>query len=75
MEIGARVEAENRYTGESRHILSAFFMFVALDENDRPIYVPAVEPRTEDQQRRFKNADIRREGRLETRKRLNEPME
>ena len=74
MEIGARVEAENSYTGESRHILSAFFTFVALDEHDRPVDVPAAEPRTEDQQRRFKNAEIRREGRLETRKRLDESI-
>jgi acyl-CoA hydrolase len=74
MEIGARVEAENSYTGESRHILSAFFTFVALDEHDRPVDVPAAEPRTEDQQHRFKNAEIRREGRLETRKRLDESI-
>ena len=74
MEIGARVEAENSYTGESRHILSAFFTFVALDENDKPVDVPTAEPRTEDQQRRFKNAEIRREGRLETRKRLDESI-
>lgn len=71
MEIGARVEAENSYTGESRHILSAFFTFVALDEDDRPIDVPAVTPETEDQQRRFDNAEIRREGRLQIRDRLN----
>ncbi len=72
MEIGARVEAENSYTGECRHILSAFFTFVALDENDKPIDVPVVTPETEDQKRRFENAEIRRKGRLETRKKLSE---
>ncbi len=71
MEIGARVEAENSYTGECRHILSAFFTFVALDENDKPIDVSAVTPETADQKRRFENAEIRRKGRLETRKKLN----
>lgn len=70
MEIGARVEAENSYTGESRHILSAFFTFVALDQQDRPVEVPAVTPETEAQQRRFRNAKIRREGRLATREKL-----
>lgn len=70
MEIGARVEAENSYTGESRHILSAFFTFVALDANDRPTSVPAVEPRNQQQERRFNNAEIRRQSRLETRGRL-----
>lgn len=72
MEIGARVEAENSYTGESRHILSAFFTFVALDPNDKPVDVPAIRPETDEQQRRFRNAQIRREGRLATRGKLNE---
>jgi len=34
--------------------------------------VPAVEPETDDEKRRFNNAEIRREGRLETRKKLSE---
>ena len=70
MEIGAKVVAENSYTGETRHILSAFFTFVALDENDKPIDVPAVVPEDRRQQRRFDNAEIRREGRLKTRAQL-----
>ncbi len=71
MEIGARVEAENSYTGDTRHILSAFFTFVALDDNDRPVDVPEVIPETAEQKRRFKNAEIRREGRLATREQLS----
>lgn len=70
MEIGAKVVAENSYTGETRHILSAFFTFVALDENDKPIDVPAVVPEDRRQKRRFDNAEIRREGRLKTRAQL-----
>ncbi|MDX1561086.1 MAG: acyl-CoA thioesterase [Marinobacter sp.] len=70
MEIGAKVEAENSYTGDTRHILSAFFTFVALDENDRPVDVPEVIPETGEQQRRYDNAEIRREGRLKTREQL-----
>jgi acyl-CoA hydrolase len=75
MEIGAKVEAENSYTGESRHILSAFFTFVALDEGGKPVNVPGVSPQTEEEKRRFSNAEIRREGRLETRKKLNERVQ
>jgi acyl-CoA hydrolase len=75
MEIGAKVEAENSYTGESRHILSAFFTFVALDEGGKPVNVPGVSPQTEEEKRRFANAEIRREGRLETRKKLNERVQ
>ncbi|MDO3720582.1 acyl-CoA thioesterase [Marinobacter sp. chi1] len=70
MEIGARVEAENSYTGEVRHILSAYFTFVALDESGKPVDVPQVIPETDAQKRRFSNAGIRREGRLKTREQL-----
>ncbi|SFR53645.1 Acyl-CoA hydrolase [Marinobacter daqiaonensis] len=72
MEIGARVEAENSYTGEVRHILSAFFTFVALGDDGKPVEVPSVVPETDEQKRRFDNAEIRREGRLSTRKKLSE---
>ena len=71
MEIGAKVEAENSYTGETRHILSAFFTFVALDEHGKPVDVPQVIPETEDQKRRYAKAQIRREGRLRTRDELS----
>ncbi len=71
MEIGAKVEAENSYTGETRHILSAFFTFVALDEHGTPVDVPQVIPETEDQKRRYAKAQIRREGRLRTRDELS----
>ncbi|WP_417531101.1 acyl-CoA thioesterase [Marinobacter lipolyticus] len=71
MEIGARVEAENSYTGEVRHILSAFFTFVALDDEDKPVDVPEAVPETDEQKRRFENAEIRREGRLQTREKLS----
>ncbi|WP_404365196.1 acyl-CoA thioesterase [Marinobacter sp.] len=71
MEIGARVIAENSYTGDVRHILSAFFTFVALDSEGRPTDVAAAKPETEEQQRRFDDARIRREGRLATRKELD----
>ncbi|QSP94749.1 acyl-CoA thioesterase [Marinobacter salinisoli] len=70
MEIGARVEAENSYTGEVRHILSAYFTFVALDEHGKPVDVPQVIPETREQTRRFDNAGIRRQARLETRGKL-----
>ncbi|ERS10032.1 acyl-CoA thioester hydrolase [Marinobacter sp. EN3] len=71
MEIGAKVEAENSYNGETRHILSAFFTFVALDEQGKPVDVPQVIPETEDQKRRYAKAQIRREGRLRTRDELS----
>jgi acyl-CoA hydrolase len=72
MEIGACVIAENSYTGDVRHILSAYFTFVALDKEGRPVDVPAINPETDEQKRRFQDARIRRDARLAMRKELAE---
>jgi acyl-CoA hydrolase len=40
MEIGVRVEAENPFTGESRHTNTAYLTMVALDSEGRPAPVP-----------------------------------
>lgn len=66
MEIGVKVEAENSYTGENKHILSAYFTFVALDEDNKPASVPSIIIESKDQERRFQQASIRREARLKT---------
>lgn len=67
MEIGVRVVAENSYTGETKHIVSAYFSFVALDEANKPVPVPALLAQTPEQKRRFDEAEIRRQGRLQAR--------
>ena len=64
MEIGARVMAENSYTGERRHVVSAYLTFVALDKNNKPTPVPALTPTTEVEKNRFEEAGVRREARL-----------
>lgn len=71
MEIGVRVDAENTYTGERRHVVSAYSTFVALGEDGRPVSVPKVLPETDIQKERYEMAQIRREGRLNTRDSLN----
>ncbi len=70
MEIGVKVLAENSFTGENRHIVSAYFSFVALDKNNEPTSVPEVLPETPDQQRRYAAAQVRRDARLQTVKQL-----
>lgn len=69
MEIGVHVAAEDSFTGSTRHVVSAYLTFVALGEDGRPCEVPDVLPETDDQKRRFKEAQVRRDGRLANKKR------
>jgi acyl-CoA hydrolase len=64
MEIGVRVDKENPLTGEMKHTATAYLTFVALDSDGKPRLVPAVQPETEDECRRFESAKIRRQSRI-----------
>ena len=70
MEIGVKVDAENSYTGERRHIVSAYMTFVALDQEGQPAHVPALVAETPEQKRRYAEAQFRRDERLKTREGL-----
>ncbi len=63
MEIGLKVLAEHYKTKEKVHILSAYFTFVALDDQGKPVEVPQVIPETPIEKRRYAEADIRRKNR------------
>ena len=67
MEVGVRVVAENPRTGESRHTNSAYLTMVALDEQDRPTEVPPLTPESDTEQRRAREAELRRRNRLSER--------
>jgi acyl-CoA hydrolase len=67
MEIGVRVEAEDLLSGERRHTNSCYLTFVAVDQDGRPVPVPALRPETPDQKRRSQAAQNRRRRRLEER--------
>lgn len=68
MEVGVLVEVENIMTGERHTTGKAYLTFVAVDGEGNPIQVPfLVQPETEDEKRRFKEAQIRRKLRLEQR--------
>ncbi len=64
MEVGVRCEAENARTGERRHAASAYFTFVALDDDLRPTAVPSVVAGTAEERRRSRAAKARRDQRL-----------
>ncbi len=63
MEVGVRVLAEDYRTGNRRHMVSAYFTFVATNESGRPTAVPHVVAETKDEKRRYEEAGYRREGR------------
>jgi acyl-CoA hydrolase len=67
MEVGVRVDAENPRTGEMFHTASAYLTFVALGDDMKPIEVPPVIPQTPDEKRRYKDAQTRRQHRLDLR--------
>jgi acyl-CoA hydrolase len=64
MEVGVRVVAEHPRTGEVRHVASAYFVFVCLDEHERPTPVPPLVPETDEDRRRMAAAVVRRDQRL-----------
>lgn len=64
MEIGVRVEVENLVTGAIQHTSSAYLTFVALDKNGSRLAIPPVIPETEDEKRRYEEAEERRAYRL-----------
>jgi acyl-CoA hydrolase len=67
MEVGVRVEAESPRAGEKRHTSTAYLTMVAIDEDGRPTPVPALDPRSEEERRRQREAELRRRNRLDER--------
>jgi acyl-CoA hydrolase len=70
MEVGVRVEAENIRTGEITHTSAAYLTMVALDDDGRPTPVPPVAPETPEEERRAREAQVRRDNRLAERERI-----
>jgi acyl-CoA hydrolase len=64
MEVGVRVEAENPRAGTRRHTNTAYVTMVALDADGRPAPVPPLEAASSDEQRRMREAELRRANRL-----------
>src|SRR5215208_4487762 len=64
MEVGVRAEAEHVPTGEVAHTCTAYLTMVSLGEDGEPVLLPALEPQTSEDERRDRDANHRREGRL-----------
>jgi len=64
MEIGIRVTAENYSTQKKTRIFSAYFTFVALDDQLKPVPIPPVVPVTDEEKRRYEQAEVRRQHRM-----------
>lgn len=67
LEVGVKVFREDPLYGTRTHAASAYFTFVAIDQYGKPLPVPPVEPQTEDEWRRWREAEIRRQHRLQQR--------
>ncbi len=69
LEVGVRVEAENPITGEITHTNSAYAVYVALDDLGKPCSVPPMILETDEDRRRWEEAQARQRIRLQRTKR------
>jgi acyl-CoA hydrolase len=70
MEVGVRVEAENPFSSGRRHTSTAYVTMVALDDDGRPAPVPPLLVESDTEQRRQREAELRRRNRLSEREQL-----
>lgn len=68
MEVGVKVLVEDLKTGEVKHTSSAYLTFVALDASGGRVPIPPVVPETDDEKRRYVEAGVRRQIRLDLKK-------
>lgn len=67
MEVGVRVEREERKTRALEHCLSGYFTFVGVDEQGKPCAVPPISPASDVEHKRFNAASDRHQRRIATR--------
>jgi acyl-CoA hydrolase len=64
VEVGVRVEAESVQGENRRHTNSSYVTMVAIDDDGKPVLVPRLEIRTQEEHRRYLEAEERRAARL-----------
>jgi acyl-CoA hydrolase len=75
MEVGVRVETENPRTGETHHASTAYLTMVAVDADGNPTEVPPLLASTPEEQRRMREAELRRANRLAEREQIRRARE
>jgi acyl-CoA hydrolase len=70
MEVGVRVESENPRIGEVLHTSTAYLTMVALDDEGRPMPVPPLVAESAAEERRQREAELRRQYRLTEREHI-----
>lgn len=65
IEVQVRVMAEDPLSGECTHTNSAYLVYVALDEHNQPVEVSPLILETDEERRRWAEAEARRTKRLE----------
>lgn len=77
MELGVRAVAErwDRAGEAPMTVATAYLVFVAVDGSGRPREVPPVLPETDEDRRRFREAEIRRRHRLAVREEIQRSRE
>jgi acyl-CoA hydrolase len=64
MEVGVRVEVEDLLTRQHKHTSSAYLTFVAVDERGHRVPIVPVIPESDEEKRRYAEAETRRTYRL-----------
>lgn len=67
METRIVVNAEDVISGQTTHTNTAYFVYVALDENGRPTPVPSIICETDEERERYERAAARQKYRLQQR--------
>jgi acyl-CoA hydrolase len=69
LEVGVKVWVEHPQNGSLLHVASAYLVFVSIDKEGNPLRIPQLRPETPDEERRYADAQRRREHRESEHKR------
>lgn len=67
MEVGVRVDSEDPLTGQHTYAATAYMTFVAVDDAGKPVTIVPIRPETDEEKRRYQEAEQRRRDRLKQR--------